>query len=290
MKAWLVTAFNRTMQAVPDGGSFSAMKTKKGQYYIGKESDSGEPVLLKASSLTTHGVIFGMTGSGKTGLGVNVLEEALLDKTPTLILDPKGDMGNIMLNFPESSPEDLEPWIDAAKAKRKGKTVAELAEKESAERREELAADGITPERIAQLRDTTDFRIYTPGSSIGIGMNVLGSLEAPKLDWDLHAETIRDEIEGLVSSILVLAGVKSDPVSGPEHILLSMIIETWWRQGKNLDLATLVGANSQAPVPQTRGVRPRNVLSRKGPHEAGPAAQHAVGLPLDGILAGRRAN
>lgn len=225
------------------------MKIKKGQYYIGKESDSGEPVLLKASSLTTHGVIFGMTGSGKTGLGVNVLEEALLNETPTLILDPKGDMGNIMLNFPDSAPEDLEPWMDAAKARRKGKTVAELAVKESNERREELAADGITPERIAQLRDTTDFRIYTPGSSIGIGMNVLGSMEAPKLDWSLHNETIRDEIEGLVSSILVLAGVKSDPVSGPEHILLSMIIETWWRQGKDMDLATLVG---QIPKPPFR--------------------------------------
>ncbi len=225
------------------------MKTKKGQMYIGRDSASDEPVLLKASSLTTHGVIFGMTGSGKTGLGVNVLEEALLDGIPTLILDPKGDMGNIMLNFPDSAAKDLEPWMDAAKAKRKGKTVAELAAEESAERREELAAHDITPERIARLRDNADFRIYTPGSSIGIGINVLGSLQAPKLDWTDHAETIRDEIEGLVSSILVLAGIDSDPVSGPEHILLSMIVETWWRQGKDLDLATLVG---QIPKPPFR--------------------------------------
>ena len=225
------------------------MKTKKGQLYIGRDSASDEPVLLKASSLTTHGVIFGMTGSGKTGLGVNVLEEALLDDIPTLILDPKGDMGNIMLNFPESSARDLEPWMDAAKAKRKGKTVSELAAEESAERQEELAAHGITPERIARLRDEAEFRIYTPGSSAGIGMNVLGSLQAPKLDWEDHAETIRDEIEGLVSSILVLAGIDSDPVSGPEHILLSMIVETWWRQGKDLDLATLVG---QIPKPPFR--------------------------------------
>jgi hypothetical protein len=225
------------------------MKTKKGQMYIGRDSASDAPVLLKASSLTTHGVIFGMTGSGKTGLGVNVLEEALLDGIPTLILDPKGDMGNIMLNFPESSPEDLEPWMDAAKAKRKGKTVTELAAEESAERREELAAHDITPERIARLRDEADFRIYTPGSSIGIGINVLGSMQAPNLAWADHAETIRDEIEGLVSSILVLAGIDSDPVSGPEHILLSMIVETWWRQGKDLDLATLVG---QIPRPPFR--------------------------------------
>ena len=225
------------------------MDTKKSQFYIGRDSETDEPVLLKASSLTTHGVVFGMTGSGKTGLGVNILEEAALSEIPTLILDPKGDMGNIMLNFPDTTPRDLEPWMDNAKAKRKGKTVAELAAKESAERREELASHGITPERIARLRDNTEFRIYTPGSSIGIGINVLGSMKAPELDWAVNGETIRDEIEGLVSSILVLAGIKSDPVSGPEHVLISMIVETWWRQGKDLDLATLVG---QIPKPPFR--------------------------------------
>ncbi len=225
------------------------MDIKKGQLYIGRESVTDEPVLLKASALTTHGVIFGMTGSGKTGLGVNMLEEALLSNIPTLILDPKGDMGNIMLNFPDSNPGDFEPWMDDAKARRKGKTKADLAAKESAERQEELAGHGITPERIRKLRDKTEFKIYTPGSSIGIGMNVLGSLKAPELGWQENAEIIRDEIEGLVSSILVLAGIKSDPVSGPEHILISMIIETWWRQGKDLDLATLVG---QIPKPPFR--------------------------------------
>ena len=222
---------------------------KKGQLYIGRASEGGDPVLLKASALTTHGVIFGMTGSGKTGLGVNMLEEALLGGTPTLILDPKGDMGNILLNFPDSTPEDLEPWMDEGKAKRKGVTVGELAAKEAAERQADLAGDGITPERIARLRDNTEFKIYTPGSSIGLPINVLGSLNAPELDWDDSAEINRDEIEGLVSSILLFADVDSDPVSGPEHILISTIIESWWRQGKNLDLATLVG---QIPKPPFR--------------------------------------
>jgi hypothetical protein len=225
------------------------MNVKKGQLYIGRESGTDEPVLLKASALTTHGVIFGMTGSGKTGLGVNMLEESLLSGIPALILDPKGDMGNIMLNFPDNHPDDLAPWMDEAKAKRKGITVADMAAKEAAERKEDLAADEITPERIARLRDNTEFKIYTPGSSVGIAMNVLGSLKAPDLDWEDNAEIIRDEIEGLVSSILVLAGIESDPVSGPEHILISMIIETWWRQGKDLDLATLVG---QIPSPPFR--------------------------------------
>ena len=222
---------------------------KKGQLYIGRKSEGGDPVLLKASTLTTHGVIFGMTGSGKTGLGVNILEEALLGGTPTLILDPKGDMGNILLNFPDSTPDDLEPWMDEGKAGRKGVTVADLAAKESAERQADLAGDGITPERIAKLRDNTEFKIYTPGSSVGVAMNILGSLKAPELDWEDSAEVIRDEIEGLVSSILVLADIDSDPVSGPEHILIAMIVETWWRQGKDLDLATLVG---QIPKPPFR--------------------------------------
>ena len=174
------------LRSGPVGGTVRRMDIKKGRYYIGKESDTGEPVLLKASSLTTHGVIFGMTGSGKTGLGVNVLEEALLNGTPTLILDPKGDMGNIMLNFPESTAEDLEPWMDAARAKRKGKTIAELAAKESRERREELASHGITPERIARLRDNTEFKIYTPGSSVGIGINVRGRGATGKPTLDSH--------------------------------------------------------------------------------------------------------
>jgi hypothetical protein len=158
-------------------------------------------------------------------------------------------MGNILLNFPDSTPDDLEPWMDDGKAKRKGVTVADLAAKESAERQADLLGDGITPERIAKLRDNTEFKIYTPGSSIGVPMNVLGSLKAPDLDWQDNAEIIRDEIEGLVSSVLVLADVKSDPVSGPEHILIATIIETWWRQGKDLDLATLVG---QIPKPPFR--------------------------------------
>ena len=223
------------------------VETKKGQYYIGRESVTDDPVILKANTLTTHGVIVGMTGSGKTGLGVNILEEALLSETPTLILDPKGDMGNVLLNFPDTNPDDLETWMDEGKAARKGVTVTELAAKESAKRQADLTADGLTANRIRRLRDTTDMRIYTPGSSAGIGLNILGSLQAPDLDWENNAEVITDEIEGLVSSILVLAGIDSDPVSGPEHILISTIVETWWRRGKDLDLAALVGQISKPP-------------------------------------------
>ncbi len=225
------------------------MDTKKGRFYIGRDSATDEPLIYKADGLTTHGVIVGMTGSGKTGLGVNVIEEALLSGIPTLVIDPKGDLGNIGLIFPENRPEDLEPWMDEAKAKRKGVTTQELAVEESAERIADLAEDEITQERIGRLRDSTDVTIYTPGSSAGVGLNILGSLEAPELDFETSGEVIRDEIEGIVSSILVLAGIESDPVSGPEHILLATIVETWWRQGKDLDLANLV---AQIPKPPFR--------------------------------------
>jgi hypothetical protein len=225
------------------------VETRKGQLYIGHRSETHEPVLLKAATLTTHGVIVGMTGSGKTGLGVDIIEEALLNDIPTLVIDPKGDMGNIILNFPDNNPSDLEPWMDQAKAKRKGVSVADLAISEAEKRRANLAEHEITPELMRRLKEHTEVTIYTPGSSAGVSLNVLGSLNASKLDWATQAEFIRDEIEAFVSSLLVLAGVDSNPVSGPEHILVSTIIETWWKQGKDLDLATLIG---QIPKPPFR--------------------------------------
>ncbi len=225
------------------------MQIESGELYIGHEGEPTEPVTIKASDLTTHGVIVGMTGSGKTGLGVNLLEEALLCGIPTLIIDPKGDMGNLALNFPDHSPADYEPWVDAAKAARKGMTTTEMAAQIAVERGAELAEHGLTAERMRLLKDGTEVTIYTPGSSAGVGLNVLGSVEASDLDWSTDAETIRDEIEGFVSSLLLLAGVDSDPVSGPEHILIATIIEVWWRQGKSLDLPTLI---SQIPKPPFR--------------------------------------
>ena len=222
------------------------METKRGQFYIGRTSAT-EPLIYKGDTLTTHGVVVGMTGSGKTGLGINLIEEALLSGIPTLIIDPKGDMGNIALTFPESTPADLEPWMDEGKATRKGVSVADLAAATATKRQARLLEHDLTPERVRRLRDETDVTIYTPGSNAGVGLNVLGSLQAPDLDWESKAEVMRDEIEGFVSSLLVLADVDSDPVSGPEHILLSTIIETWWREGKDLDLATLIGQIPQPP-------------------------------------------
>lgn len=218
------------------------------QLYIGKEVESGEPLVYDGDDLTTHGVIVGMTGSGKTGLGIGLIEEALLNGIPCLVIDPKGDMGNLSLVFPELQGPDFEPWIDPAEASKANKTVAELAAETAAMWKGGLEGDGIDSDRLRRLREEARVTVYTPGSAAGVGLNVLGSMKAPALSWDDAAEVIQDEIRSLVSSILTLAGIASDPVSGPEHILLSTIVETMWRQGTDLDLATLVGQIPDPPV------------------------------------------
>jgi hypothetical protein len=218
-------------------------------FFIGRDTASGEPLIYEADNLTTHGVIVGMTGSGKTGLGIGLIEEALLGGIPCLVIDPKGDMGNLALIFPDLHPDSFEPWIDPVAASKAGKTTADLAAETAQRWQMGLEGDDIGADRIARLDQGAEVTIYTPGSEAGVGLNVLGSMKAPDLSWDTEAEVIRDEIQSLVSSLLTLVGVDSDPVSGPEHILLSTILETLWRQGTDLDLASLVG---QIPNPPFR--------------------------------------
>ncbi len=189
-----------------------------------------------------------MTGSGKTGLGIVALEEALLSGIPALIIDPKGDMGNLLLNFPQFQPSDFRPWIDEGEARRKEITPEELATDTANLWKNGLAGWDISADRMLALGAGAGFSIYTPGSTAGIPLNIVGSLAAPTIDWDIDAETGRDEIEGFVSSLLVLAGIQADPIASPEHILLANIIEKAWREGRSLDLATLIGQVQEPPL------------------------------------------
>lgn len=209
---------------------------------------TGDTLALASHGLTTHGIIVGMTGSGKTGLGVVLLEEVLESGIPALILDPKGDMGNLLLNFPELRAGDFEPWVDAGEARRRGVDISRLASDAAELWKDGLASSGIGPERMARLRRKVDMRILTPGSTAGVPLNVIGNLSPPDLDWDTEGEAIRDEIEGLVSGILVMAEIDPNPLTSPGHILLSNLVEEAWKAGRPMSLPSLIGQIQEPPL------------------------------------------
>jgi hypothetical protein len=227
-----------------------------GSFYLGAEFDlkAGErteiPTNYDARDLTTHAVCVGMTGSGKTGLCIGLLEEAAIDSVPAILVDPKGDITNLLLQFPELRPEDFKPWVNPDDARRKGKTVDEYSEFTADLWRDGLADWGTGPDRIRQLQESADFSIYTPGSDAGIPISILSSLAAPDLDFDEHAEAIRERINGTVVALLGLVDIKADPVRSREAILLSSIFEHFWRENEDLDLTKLIMSIQNPPVRQ----------------------------------------
>ena len=226
----------------------------RGSFHIGYVIDpatgtaGSDEVVIGSSDLTTHGVVTGMTGSGKTGLAVVLLEEARLAGIPTLVLDPKGDMTNLALVFPDLEPASFRPWVSGADAQAAGGQVDDYAETQATVWREGLAGNGIGPERLQALKDAGDVTIYTPGSTAGVPLDIVGSLAAPSLSWDTDAEALRDEIEGTVTSLLALVGIQADPLSSREHVLLSNLIENAWRAGRDLDLGSLIGEIQTPPI------------------------------------------
>lgn len=229
---------------------------KLGAFYLGKEYDTSNDKLLDrlimydARDLTTHALCVGMTGSGKTGLCIDLLEEAAIDHVPAIIIDPKGDITNLLLTFPDLNPEDFKPWINVDDARRKGMSVDEFAAQQAELWTSGLAKWGQTGKRIKMLKESADFAIYTPGSTAGVPVSILQSFAAPALDWEENTELLRERIQGAVSALLGLIGVEADPVKSREHILISNIFEHFWRQNEDLNMKKLILAIQNPPVRQ----------------------------------------
>ena len=217
------------------------------KFYLGKLFDpaqnkvTGQPLQYDPADLTTHAVVTGMTGSGKTGLCIAIMEEAALQGIPAILIDPKGDLTNLLLHFPDLAPQDFQPWLDPELARRAGKSVEQAATDAALAWRNGLAEWGISHERMLALKNAAEFAIYTPGSDAGIPVSVLSSLAAPGLDWAANREILSERISSTVAAILGLVGFDNiDPIRSREHILLSNIFQAAWSQNKSLDLTELI--------------------------------------------------
>jgi hypothetical protein len=227
---------------------------KLGAFYLGKryDADAGKVtddlVLYDAKDLTTHAVIIGMTGSGKTGLGIGILEEAAMDNIPVIAIDPKGDLGNLMLTFPDLAPSDFRPWINARAASDSGQTPDEYASAQAALWKKGLADWGQDGRRIGRLREKTDVSIYTPGSGAGQPVSVLRAFTAPAAAVMNDGDAYRERIQATATGILSLLDIDADPLTSREHILVSQILDHAWQQGRDLDIGALIGAIQSPPI------------------------------------------
>ena len=219
---------------------------KLGVFYLGRPYDLAKKkakpgwLLYDSKDLVTHAVCVGMTGSGKTGLCLALLEEAAIDGIPAIVIDPKGDLANLLLTFPQLRPEDFQPWINEDDARKKGLSSADYAAQQAESWKKGLAAWDQDGDRIARLRDSADFVIYTPGSNAGLPVSILKSFAAPSKEILDEPELLRERIATTVTGLLGLVGIEADPIQSREHILLSNVLDAAWKQGRDLDLAGLI--------------------------------------------------
>lgn len=227
---------------------------KLASFYLGRHYDlvgsqlRDDLLMYDAKDMCTHAMCVGMTGSGKTGLCLSVLEEAAIDGIPAICVDPKGDLANLLLTFPDMRPEDFKPWLEQADASRKGKTIDELAADTAAMWKKGLASWGQTPERVRRFKNAVDIAVYTPGSNTGIPLTVLKSFDAPPTEMLADSDAMRERITGAASGLLTLMGINADPLLSREHILISSIFDKCWRDGKNVSIGDLIGLIQSPPI------------------------------------------
>ena len=218
------------------------------QYDLSKGVALDKPVIYDPADLTTHAIVTGMTGSGKTGLCIALMEESALKGIPALIIDPKGDLTNLLLHFPDLLPQDFEPWIDPEIARRTKQTVPQAGEAAAANWRKGLESWNLGKVQLQALKDSVDFTVFTPGSSAGESVNILSSFEAPAMPWQENRELLREKISSIVTALLGLVGLKDiDPLRSKEHILLSSLLEEAWSNGTGLDLPSLILQTQKPP-------------------------------------------
>ena len=227
---------------------------KLGLFYLGRPHDLEHKaprdgvLLYDSKDLVTHAVCVGMTGSGKTGLCIDLLEEAAIDGIPALVIDPKGDLGNLLLTFPDLSAAEFRPWIDEDEARRNGQTPEEWAAVQAETWKKGLESWGQGGDRIRRFRDACDVAIYTPGAQSGLGLSIVRSFAAPAPEFIEESDLMRERVATTATSLLGLLGIDADPIKSREHILLSTIIDAAWRQGQDLDLARLIQLIQTPPV------------------------------------------
>ena len=256
---------------------------KLGQFYLGKEYDqdarlrTDDLLLYDSRDLCTHAVVVGMTGSGKTGLCIDLLEEAAMDNIPSIVIDPKGDIANLLLTFPNLSPEEFRPWIDEGQAARKGITPEVFATQEAEKWKKGLAAWGQSGERIKTLREKVDMRIYTPGSNSGRPMTILKSFGAPGRAILDDSDALHDRISSATSGLLALLGIDADPINSQEHILISKILEHNWRKDADLDLGRLISQIQNPPFERVGVMELDDFCSKKD--------RQSIAMKLNNLLA-----
>jgi hypothetical protein len=215
-------------------------------FYLGRRYDpetqrlADEVIYYDSRDLTTHAVVVGMTGSGKTGMCIALLEEAALDGVPAIVIDPKGDITNLLLNFPQLRPEDFKPWVNPSDAQRAGLDIDEYAAEVAQQWREGLASWGISGARMAAAKNAAQYSIYTPGSDAGLPISILASFQAPRDGWEGNEEFHREQISGMVTALMALIGRQVEPVKDREHVLISNIFEEAWRRGEDLSLEEII--------------------------------------------------
>jgi hypothetical protein len=258
---------------------------KLGMFYLGRAFDletktrKTDLILYDSRDLVTHGVCVGMTGSGKTGLCIALLEEAAIDNVPAIIIDPKGDLSNLLLTFPDLKPSDFRPWIDEDEARRKSMDPDAYAAAEAARWAKGLSDWEQDGARIHRLREAADMVVYTPGSQAGIPVSVLKSFAAPGAEVVDDSDLMRERVSTTATSLLGLAGIDADPVKSREHILISTLLDTAWRAGQDLDIAALIQQIQSPPVTKIGVLELESFFPSKDRFELAMALNNLLAAP-----------